>query len=87
MPDAFWDSPAFRAAWESWHDGRKNKPTVKAAGLTAAKLAKHPLPVAIAALHTAAERGWTGVFPESTSEADARHKSASKPQPHLDTGL
>lgn len=77
---AFFSNSEFWAAWDEFeaHRREKRKPfTEVSAKRTAAKLGKYPVLIAIEALNTAVDRGWTGVFPESINASpNGKPKSA-----------
>ena len=75
------DTAAFRSAWIDWCDDRQDrrKPiTKRAATLQIAKLAKVGEQQAIAAIRTAIERGWQGLFPDSSTQKGAGKNGSGK---------
>ena len=75
------DTAAFRSAWIDWCDDRQDrrKPiTKRAATLQIAKLAEVGEQQAIAAIRTAIERGWQGLFPDSSTQKGAGRNGSGK---------
>jgi uncharacterized protein YdaU (DUF1376 family) len=62
------DTPAFRAAWDSWVSYRREKRstlTPQTVRKQLAVLASHGLDAALWAVDKSIERGWLGLFPEN----------------------